>query len=486
MNSVEWNLSINLQDILDVLELPTHIIDHNGIVVAVNDKWVKHIGVSKEEAIGFKINDVLRSSMTKFYFSIDYDADKDDSEQNVTHFKEALKDSVALKVLETKTKIAMFTYSAKHETKHNKMLVTSTPILRDNKVCYVVTTLANVTESIHQAQQLEKEIQKNEMILEELNYYKMQQVSPKIVGNSPEIKKIKDYIAFVSKANVTVLITGESGVGKEVFANEIYRNSHRADKAFVKINCASIPDNLIESELFGYEKGAFTGANKTKIGLFEVADQGTILLDEIGELPLNLQSKLLRVLQEMEIMRIGGKKPIKIDVRVIASTNVDLYQSVQNGLFRSDLFYRLNVIPIHIPALRGRSEDIPELADYFVEKFNRKYSKLKSLSDDAIMLLKNYQWPGNIREMENLLERIVIIGSKDKITQADLRCILYQDEAAVAETADLSYDEALEAFDRKLIEDSLHKYGSTYKAAEHLHTTQSKIARKAKKYNILW
>jgi transcriptional regulator with PAS, ATPase and Fis domain len=482
MKNVEMDVSINLQDILDVSELPTHIINHEGTVVAVNDKWEKHVGLTKKDAIGYKINDVIRSSVTKFYFSIDFNDPSDDNVHNVTHFNKVIKDSVALKVLETKSKLSMFTYS----TQKKKMLVTSTPILRGDDVRYVVTTLADVTESIQQAQQLEQAIQKNEMILNELNYYKMQYTPAKIVGSSPEIKKIKDYIAFVSKANVTVLITGESGVGKEVFANEIYKHSLRADKAFVKINCASIPDNLIESELFGYEKGAFTGANKTKPGLFEVADQGTILLDEIGELPLNLQSKLLRVLQEMEIMRIGGKTPLKIDVRIIASTNVDLYQSVQKGHFRSDLFYRLNVIPIHIPPLRNRPDDIPDLAQYFVGKFNQKYSRQKALTDDAIALLLKYQWPGNIREMENLLERIVIIGNKEKITQADLRCILYQEETEITDVPNQTYEEALEAFDKKLIEESLHKYGSTYKAAEHLHTTQSKIARKAKKYNILW
>jgi len=242
----------------------------------------------------------------------------------------------------------------------------------------------------------------------------------------------------------------------------------------------------MESELFGYEKGAFTGANKQKKGLFELADCGTILLDEIGEIPLNLQAKLLRALQEMEIMRVGGTTPIKIDVRIIASTNINLYEKVQNGQFRSDLFYRLNVIPVHIPPLRDRIDDIPLLAAHFLQAFNKKYGKAKHFSDEAMQLLTHYHWPGNIRELQNLLERLVIIGNEKKIQIGQLRSILYPNQDFTADLNRQSFDEAIDCFEKKLIEDALIACGSTYKAAKKLKTSQSKIARKAQKYNIRW
>lgn len=230
-----------------------------------------------------------------------------------------------------------------------------------------------------------------------------------IVGHTLAIRKVFDQVRQVAKWNTTVLIRGESGTGKELIANAIHYNSQRAGCAFVKLNCAALPDNLLESELFGHEKGAFTGAISQRKGRFELADGGTLFLDEIGEISSAFQAKLLRVLQEGEFERVGGLKTNKVDVRIIAATNRDLEAEVERGEFREDLYYRLNVMPIYMPALRERVEDIPDLAHFLVEKIARNQGRALSIMDSAIRLLMRYDWPGNVRELENCLERAAIM-----------------------------------------------------------------------------
>jgi DNA-binding NtrC family response regulator len=238
-----------------------------------------------------------------------------------------------------------------------------------------------------------------------------------IVGNSKEMRDVFDMAETVFDNDITVLITGESGTGKELIAEAIHYNSPRRAKPFVKLNCVAIPETLLESELFGYEKGAFTGATRQKLGKFELANHGTLLLDEIGDMSLATQAKLLRVLQEREVERVGGTNPIKVDVRIIASTNQDLSQLVRGQRFREDLYFRLNVLPIHIPPLRERREDIPLLVDHFVSLSKTKFHKeIERFSDDAINLLINYSWPGNIRELENVVQRAIIL-SKERVIQ---------------------------------------------------------------------
>jgi Nif-specific regulatory protein len=241
-----------------------------------------------------------------------------------------------------------------------------------------------------------------------------------IIGKSRVIKELSETIKKIAPTPATVLLTGESGVGKEVFAKAIHYNSQRAKKPFIKLNCAAIPEDLLESELFGYEKGAFTGANATKKGKFELANGGTIFLDEIGDMPILLQAKLLRVLQEKEIERIGGNKPIKIDVRIIAATNKDLEKMVEEGTFREDLYYRLNVISIHIPPLRERKEDIPVFSYYFLDKFNKEYNRNLKFSDELLDVFLKYEWPGNIRQLQNTIERMVILTKNDTLTKEDI------------------------------------------------------------------
>jgi two-component system response regulator AtoC len=229
--------------------------------------------------------------------------------------------------------------------------------------------------------------------------------------NSARMQPIRDLVSKVAATNTTVLLRGESGVGKEIVARAIHKASPRAAKQFLKINCAALPGELLESELFGHEKGAFTGAYRQKPGKFEAADQGTLLLDEIGEMPMRLQAKLLHVLQDGEFSRVGGEKIIDTDVRLIAATNRDLEASMRIHQFREDLYYRLNVIEIRIPPLRERREEIPVLADHFIRKFNAQYARTVDMPAETLRAFVEYQWPGNIRELENAVKRIVVLGS---------------------------------------------------------------------------
>lgn len=253
-----------------------------------------------------------------------------------------------------------------------------------------------------------------------------------IIGNSTGIKQIKSVVAKVANSNSRVLITGENGTGKELIARALHNNSQRITGKFVDVNCAAIPSELLESELFGHEKGAFTGASKQRIGKFEQANGGTLFLDEIGDMSPDSQAKVLRALQENEIVRVGGNEPIPVDVRVISATNKDLQIEIEEGKFREDLFHRLNVIPIHLPPLRGRKEDIPLLTERFLEKLSEKeiYYSGKYFSDDAIDALKNQHWPGNIRELQNAIERLLLLSPEDEITARDVEQLVAQNRSS--------------------------------------------------------
>jgi DNA-binding NtrC family response regulator len=250
-----------------------------------------------------------------------------------------------------------------------------------------------------------------------------------IVGNHPAMKKVLQLISQVAGTKATVLVQGESGTGKEIVARAIHYQSDRASKPFVVINCAAIPANLLESELFGHEKGAFTGAIKTKKGRLELADQGTLFLDEIGEMPKELQVKILRVLEEQKFQRVGGTEDVEVDNRIIAATNKDLKQAVEAGAFRDDLFYRLNVITISIPPLRERIEDIPLLVDHFLDKHRKVFkSRASGVNDEAMKILMDYAWPGNVRELENTLVRAMILCGSEMIRPGDLPEELWRKE----------------------------------------------------------
>jgi two-component system, NtrC family, response regulator AtoC len=244
---------------------------------------------------------------------------------------------------------------------------------------------------------------------------------PPLVGQSPSMRQIYEIVAKVADSPSTVLLTGESGTGKELIARELHRRSSRRDKPLIKVNCAAIPKDLVESELFGYEKGAFTGAVGSKPGRFELADGGTLFLDEIGEIPVEMQVKLLRALQESEFERVGGIKTLQVDVRLIAATNRDLEELIRDGRFREDLYYRLNVVPISLPPLRERREDIPLLVSHFIAKYDQRLGKkVERVDDEAMQMLLGYGWPGNIRELENLMERSVLFADGPVILGASL------------------------------------------------------------------
>jgi Nif-specific regulatory protein len=306
-----------------------------------------------------------------------------------------------------------------------------------------------------------------------------------IIGNSRKMQEVFHLIAQVAKSNANVLLLGESGTGKELVANAIHYNSLRADKPLIKINCAALPANLVEAELFGYEKGAFTGANRQKAGKFELASGGSIFLDEIGSLALESQGKLLRVLQERELERLGGTQTIKVNVRLIAATNQDLSQAVEAGQFREDLFYRLNVYPIYLPALREREADVLLLADYFLEKYAKEYKKdIKRISTPAIDALAQYHWPGNVRELENCIERAVLLCEDHVIHSYHLPPTLQTASETGTEQAS-SLEEAVERFERDLLIDALKtSRGNMRKAAMLLKTTERIFGYKVKKYKI--
>jgi len=292
-------------------------------------------------------------------------------------------------------------------------------------------------------------------------------------------------IGRVADTDVTVLVRGESGTGKELVANAIHFNSTRSSKVFLKLNCAALPDMLIESELFGHEKGAFTGAIEQRSGRFERADGGTLFLDEIGTLNLTAQAKLLRILQEKEFERIGGTRTLRVDVRIIAATSKDLERSIEEGTFREDLYYRLNVFPIFIPPLRERKTDILLLADYFVEKFNRKHKKkVQRISTPAIDMLMQYHWPGNVRELENCVERAVLFCADRVIHSHHLPPTLQTGEQS-GTVPSLSFEGAIQNYEKELIIDALKNSGGNMaKAARLLKTTERVISYSVKKLQI--
>jgi len=303
------------------------------------------------------------------------------------------------------------------------------------------------------------------------------------------MRRLIDLVLRISRVDSTVLLIGESGVGKDVFARLLYRLSDRNEQPFISVNCGAIPENLLESEFFGYQKGAFTGAdNQGKAGLFEQANQGILFLDEVGELPLHLQVKLLKVIQDRRCRRLGGTKDISLNVRIIAATNRDLNKMVSEGLFRADLFYRLNVVPITIPPLRERREDILPLSLMFLKRFNKKYKVSQTLGHELMSFLETYDWPGNVRELQNIVERMVVTADTDVLTPEHLpqsikdcgcKGLPYSD---LPKTMNLKV--AREALESKLIMSALSKTGNTRKAGKLLGIDHSNVIRKAQRYGI--
>jgi len=304
-----------------------------------------------------------------------------------------------------------------------------------------------------------------------------------IIGRSGKMQEVLATVERVAPGNSTVLLGGESGVGKDLIARAIHQHSRRVSGPFIKINCTAIPENLLESELFGYEKGAFTGAANTKPGKFELADKGTIFLDEIGDVPGSIQVKLLRVLQDREFERLGGTKTLKVDVRVVAATNQDLRAALEEGTFREDLYYRLNVVPINIPPLRDRKEDIPYLADHFVERLARESAKpIRGITPEAMRVLMDFHWPGNVRELENIIERGVALSVGNMLDVADIRLDL-SPARPVPEAGGLGFlpeGMNLEQFEDGMIQEAVRRAGGNKSQAARL----LGISRNALRYRL--
>ena len=338
------------------------------------------------------------------------------------------------------------------------------------------------------------EARKAEARLNEENKYLRQEIDVQynfgeIVGTSDKMKSVFDMIQKIAKSDSSVILYGESGTGKELVARAVHFHSNRKDNSFVKVNCGALAEGVLESELFGHEKGSFTGAIKRKLGRFELADKGTIFLDEIGDIPLGTQVKLLRVLQEKELERVGGEETITIDVRVITATNRNLMKMVEEGKFREDLFYRLQVIPIELPPLRDRVDDIPMLIEHFLKKKASQLNKMfPRISDKAMKELMNYFWPGNVRELENLIERAVVLCEGEEIGLNDLPILLGDPSKMTLSLPreDLPLDQALEDLERQLIGRALEKAkGVKTETARILGLKTSALYYKLEKYNLI-
>jgi Nif-specific regulatory protein len=353
-----------------------------------------------------------------------------------------------------------------------------------------VKFLGIVCTSIAQAIKIQRLVDEDKKKLVDENTHLRQELKERydfssIIGSSGPVRQMYEQMAQVAPTNTTVLIRGESGTGKEMVAHAIHYNSPRANKPFVKVSCAALPDSLIESELFGYEKGAFTGAEQRKKGRFELAEGGTLFLDEIGDINLATQVKLLRVLQDREFERLGSTETIKVNVRLIAATNKDLERAIAAQTFREDLYFRLNVFTIFVPPLRERKADLLQLVDHFLEKFSREHHKsIKRISTPAIDMLMSYHWPGNVRELENTLERAVLMCDGQVIHGHHLPPSLQTAEASNTVTR-VSLSDAVAGFEKDLIQDALKTTrGNRAKAARLLDTTERVLNYKVKKYGV--
>ncbi|MCK1986026.1 MULTISPECIES: sigma-54 interaction domain-containing protein [unclassified Peribacillus] len=449
----------------------------DGIVICDKDGIIIHQNPSYEQITGLSAKNCIGRSLKEL---------EDEGIIDVSASLKALRDNKEVTIIQKISTGAT-------------VLVSAAPI-RNNKgeiekVVNNVRDLTHLNALESEIQQLE---QQNQQIHEELELLK-EQNDPKlsIIAQSDIMKDVLDRALRVAHIDSGVLIQGASGVGKEKVVELIHRHSFRKDYPLIKINCGAIPEALLESELFGYESGSFTGANqKGKAGLFEAANHGTIFLDEIGEMPLLLQVKLLRVLQEHEITRVGGTKPIPVDIRIIAATHRDLSKMITNGQFREDLYYRLNVIPIKIPSLKERKADIIPLIYHFLNTINHKYGINRKFSNDTLNAFINYDWPGNVRELQNLIERIALMSLNPEINIDDLQKELQFNDGfqfnvntsssdSSSDSQDLdSLKNRVESYETEIIRNAIDRFPSIRKAATALKVDQSTLVRKMQKYKI--
>lgn len=478
--------------IADTLSDGMYLADKNNVIISVNKSYTKITGLQPNQVIGKNIQEVLNKKyLNNEYLMLqgDYFLEYTDTpKENIDKPHISQKPyAISGMVLKEKKELSLIGAIDTNNVRRTVIFKGKPYFDETGEITHVLVIIREIGAFSELIQKLLDAEKKNKKYLNELIHLRNNLLNENLIAKDSAMEKVLQLINHVSKTDATVLITGETGVGKEVIAQEIYKKSNRNKQPYIKVNCAAIPESLIESELFGYEKGAFTGANKKeKLGYFEIAQGGTLLLDEIGELPIKMQSKLLRVLQEKEITRIGGITPIHLDVRILAATNQNLKTQIEKGLFREDLYYRLNVIPIEVPPLRKRKTDIALLAYKFLNKYNKKYNRHKVFEETALHFLENYSWPGNVRELQNTIERLVIIGDSNIIERNNVASILGSNtyEYSIIENQEITLKEATDIIEKTLIERALKKHKSSRKAASVLGITQPTVVRKAKALGI--
>lgn len=462
-----------------------YVLDDAGNYIFANDAYLSMLRMSREELIGFNVHSFLK--------------------------KGTINKCVSDEVYRTGKQVIMFQdlfLDVAGKDAPIRHIIISTPILDENgKVTNIFATMKSV-EKLNDAYRQASRSEVSSIALENTDTV----IPEDIVAESSVMYDVLKMIRTVADVDSAVLIQGESGTGKEVIASYLHRSSNRADKAFVTINCASLPETLLKSELFGYEKGAFTGAGATKKGLFQEADHGTLFLDEINSLPLGLQGKLLRAIETKTIQRIGASKPVKVDFRLVAATNQDLHELSEQKLFRSDLYYRLNVIPVHLPPLRERREDILPLAQEFLKIYCARFGRSLKLTPGSMEALRRYDWPGNVRELKNFIERAVILTLDDYLDidevstgassgSTDAPTLFASREHAPSQSLTplqspvsgdfgemlergVSLQDYLEQCEKAYLEYVFRQESSTYKVADMLSTSQSSVMRKKRKYGL--
>lgn len=447
-------LSRELDAILESIHDDILITDGAGKIVKVSRSFVDVYGISEEQILGRTVFEMEQQGV--------------------------FKPSVIARVLKTDRKITM----RQRNNRERELIVTALPV-RDKKgnIIKVVSFTRDLTDFLNlqeQYSELESRMEKYTAEIEELRNMSLDLEG--VVARSPKSQDILRTIHRVAPFDANVLLTGESGVGKSLFAKLVHKKSRRSEHPFIEINCGAIPENLLESELFGYEGGSFTGANREgKIGLIELAQHGTLFFDEIVEMPLNLQVKLLNVIQNKTIKRVGGTRDIQVDFRLIAASNKNFRQQIEENKFREDLYYRLNVIMIEIPPLRQRREDIIPLALYFIEKFNKYYGLDKTFSKRVFDRMASYDWPGNIRQLENTVERLLLTSENQMMEEWDLPAEMGR-KPENPEFYGQSLPEAVETLEKLMVSGAYEKYGTTVGVAEALGISQPTAVRKIQKY----
>ena len=450
-----------LQTFINCIKVGIFITDGQGKVLMLNDESEKTGGMTKNELIGRYMEELIEIGYV--------------TESSVVNVMGSNHEESIIQELGS----------------GGQLYITGMPFFQDGEINMIVCTERDITESINLRELLKEKEEIAEKYENELEYFRKKGIDQgkHIIARSEEMKRVVEMAMRIAMLDTTTFLKGESGTGKEVIATLLHENSSRRDQPFIRVNCAAIPENLIESELFGYDKGAFTGADiNGKAGIFELADNGTLFLDEISELPIQMQPKLLRVLQEREIVRIGGKDVIPVNVRIIVASNVDMLKALREGRFREDLYYRLNIIPIEMPPLRKRREDIAPLSAHFVKQFNMEYNLNKTLQGDAVTILEEQQWPGNVRELRNMIERVVISFDGNNITAAQISSQFnkngaeHSGEKKEERIEDLSL--MIEKYEKKLLEDLMMKYRNGSEVARLLNIDKSTVSRKLKKYQI--